>query len=150
MTALDDVYHEMAQSLLELEEACLTILRDLAKFESYAGSYAANRILRKLSTLGLWIVDITKSLYKEHQGSGYVCVFLREQDGIKVHWVENREIVADKSWYASGGSTVLSPQEAIDIIRQLIEDLQSNNWVDVVEWLNMYGKSPGLDFNKFT
>jgi len=149
MTALGYVYHEMAQFLTELEETCLTILRDLGEFENYAGSYAVNRLLRKLSILGYWIADITKSLYKEHKGSGYVCVFLNKQNGLKAYWVEDRETVADKSWYASGGSTVLSPQEVINIICKLIEDLQSNNWVKAVEWLKTYGKSPGLDFSKF-
>ena len=149
MTALGDVYHEMAQSLMELEEACLTILRDLGEFENYAGSYAVNRILRKLLIIGYWIIDLTTSLYKEHKGSGYVCVFLRKQGGVKVCWVEDREIVADKSWYASCGSTVLSPEEVIDVVCQLINELRLNNWVKVIEWLKTYGKSPGLDFSKF-
>jgi hypothetical protein len=150
MTPPNDVYQEMAQSLLESEETCLTILRDLVEFENYASSYAKNMILQKLSILGQWIVDITKLLYEEHKGGGYVCVFLKEQGGISVRWVEDREIVTDKSWYASCGSTVLSPEEVIDIISGLIEQLKVNNWIEVVKWLNTYGKSPGLDFSKLT
>jgi hypothetical protein len=150
MTAPNDVYQEMAQSLLELEEACLSILKDLGEFENYAGSYSKNIILQKLSILAARMVDITKSLYEEHKGSGYVCAFLREQEGITVLWVEDREIVEDKSWYATCGSTVLSPEEVIDIICGLTEQLKANNWVEVVEWLNTYGKYPGLDFSRLT
>jgi hypothetical protein len=149
MSAPNDVYQEMTQSLMELEEACLRILKDLGEFENYAGSYADNRILRQLVILGHWIIDLTKSLYEEHQGKGYVCVFLSKQNGLKAYWVEDRETVADKSWYASCGSTVLSPEEVIDIVCRFIEDLRSNNWVTVVEWLKIYGKSPGLNFSKF-
>lgn len=149
MSALGDVCYEMAQVLTELERACLTILRDLGEFENYTSLYAVNRILRKLSILGYWVISITKSLYEENQGSGYVCVFLSKQNGVTAHWVEDRETVADKSGFASFGSTVLSPEEVIDIICKLINDLGSNNWVMVVEWLKTYGKSPGLDFSKF-
>ena len=84
------------------------------------------------------------------QGKGYVCVFLTQKEGITVHWVENKEIVADKSWFEAYGSKVLSPDEAIFIICEMVDEIVSNNWVKVMEWLNKYGKSPGLDFDKFS
>ena len=150
MSALSSACQELRQVLAKVEGRCQVILESISEFNDHAGSYLLVRLSRKLTILGRWIIGLTKRFYEEHKGSGYVCVFLTERDGITVHWIENKEIVADKAWFASQGSTVLSVEEAIDTICQLINDLGSNNWVKVVDWLKIYGKSPGLDFSKFS
>ena len=148
MSALSDACQELRQVLAKVEGQCQVVLESIGLFNDHASSYALVRLSRKLAILGYWIIGLTKQLYEEHKGDGYVCVFLTKRDGITVHWVEDKKIVADKSWFASFGSTVLSVEGAIDIICQLIKELGSNNWPKVVDWLSMYGKSPGLDFSK--
>lgn len=149
MSVLSGKCQELRQVLAKVEGQCQVMLEDISEFDNHAGSYALIRISRKLAILGYWIIALTKRLYEEHKGGGYVCVFFTERDGITVHWIQNKEIVADKAWFASHGSTVLSVEKAIDTICQLINDLGSNNWIKVVEWLKIHGKSPGLDFSKF-
>ena len=149
MSELSCTCQELRQVLVELEGQCHEVLGSIGEFNDHATSYLPVKISRKLAILGYWIIGLAKRLYEEHKGSGYVCVFLTERDGITVHWIENKEIVADKAWFASHGSIVLSVEEAISTIGQLINDLGLNNWVKVVEWLKIYGKSPGLDFSKF-
>jgi hypothetical protein len=149
VSALSDVCRELQQVLAKVEGQCQVALESIGEFNDHVGSYLLVRLSRKLAILGYWTIELTKRLYEEHKGSGYVCVFLTEHNGITVHWIENEEIVADKAWFASHGSTVISVEKAIDTICQFINDLGSNNWVKVVEWLKTYGKSPGLDFSKF-
>ena len=149
MSVLSGTCQELRQVLAKVEGQCQVALESIGEFNDRAGSYLLVRLSRKLAILGYWTIGLAKRLYEGHIGSGYVCVFLTERDGITVHWIENKEIVADKAWFASHGSIVLSVEEAISTIGQLINDLGLNNWVKVVEWLKIYGKSPGLDFSKF-
>jgi len=149
MEPLKETCGELEKVLSHIENDCQVILTSLTGFEDYVGSYAVQRLGRKLQILSCWIIAQAESLYEQHKSQGYVCVFLSEARGINILWVEREEIVADKAWFASYGSTVLSVEKAIDTICQLINDLGSNNWVKVVEWLKTYGKSPGLDFSKF-
>jgi len=149
MKTLGESCHELEKVLSCIEDDCQLILTSLDKFEGYVGSYAIGRLIRKLTILGAWIIAQAESLYEQHNGQGYVCVFLSEARGMNVLWIETEEIVANKARFASYGSTVLSVEKAIDTICQLISDLGSNNWVKVVEWLKIYGKSPGLDFSNF-
>ena len=149
MSVLTGTCQELRQALAKVEGQCQVALESISEFNDHAGSYLLVRLSRKLTILGYWIIGLTERLKKEHKGGGYVCVFLTERDGITVHWIENEKIVADKAWFASRGSTVLSVEKAIDTVCQLINDLGSNDWGKVVEWLKVYGKSPGLDFSKF-
>lgn len=150
MSALSDACQELRQVLAKVEGQCQVVLESIGEFNDHASSYALVRLSRKLAILGYWIIGLTKRLYEEHKGGGYVCVFLTESNGVTVHWIENEEIVADKAWFASQGSTVLSVDEAINTIVQLTNELALNHWAKVVHWLNRYGKSPGLDFSKFS
>ena len=149
MSVLSGTCQELRQVLAKVEGQCQVALESISEFNDHAGSYLLVKLSRKLAILGYRTIGLAKRLYEEHKGSGYVCVFLTERDGITVHWIENKEIVADKAWFASHGSIVLSVEEAISTIGQLINDLGLNNRVKVVEWLKIYGKSPGLDFSKF-
>jgi len=149
MEMLKEICSEVEKVLDHVENDCQVIIHSLNDFGNYVSSYAAWRLGRKLQILGSWIIVLVEGLYKEHKGKGYVCVFLTQKEGITVHWVETKKIVADKSWFEAYGSKVLSPEEAIGIICEMVDEIVSNNWVKVMEWLNKYGKSPGLDFSKF-
>jgi hypothetical protein len=144
VSVLSSTCQELRQVLAKVEGQCQVALESIGEFNDHAGSYLLVRLGRKLAILGYWTIGLAKRLYEEHKGSGYVCVFLTEREGITVHWID-----ANKAWFGSQGSTVLSVEEAITTIGQLINDLGSNNWVKAVEWLKTHGKSPGLDFSKF-
>jgi len=146
---LGDVCYEMVQALTGIESECLNMLRSLAQFESYADSYVVKRLSDKLMILAHWILSVAQSLYEEHEGQGYVCIFLSEAKGITIHWVEEEEIVADKAWFEAGGFKVLSVDQAMDIISDMLQELASGNWAKVADWLKKYGKSSGLDFGRF-
>jgi len=149
VSALSDTCQELRQVLAKIEGQCQIVLESIGEFNDHASLYPLLRLSRKLTILGYWTSGLSKRLYEEHKGGGYVCVFFTERNGITVHWIENKEIVADKAGLKSHGFAVLSVEQAINTICQLITDLRSNNWVKVVEWLKIYGKSPGLDFSKF-
>ena len=150
MGELRESCHKLENVLDQVEAKCGVFITDLKDFNNYVASYALYRLCRKLQIIASWITVCVERLYEEHNGEGHVCVFLTQKAGVTVHWVETREIVADKAYYQAYGSIVLSPEEAIVIIAQLIDGLVLNNWAEAIDWLNKYGKSPGLDFDKFS
>lgn len=150
MKTLGESCHALEKVLSCIGDDCQLILTSLDRFESCVCSYAIGRLIRKLRILGAWMIAQAESLYEQHKSQGYVCVFLSEARGINVLWVEKGEIVADKAYFEAYGSKVLSLEEATEIIIDLLNELASGNWATVVDWVNRYGKSPGLDFDKFS
>jgi len=150
MEALEESCRELKQVLDHVEHYCQIILTSLTEFEEYMTTYAAGRLRRKLDILGSWVNALAELRYKEHENQGYVCVFLSEANGFNVYWVKEKAIVADKAYYAQNGSKVLSVEEATGIILNMMNNLASGNWVEVLDWVKKYAKSPGLDFNKYS
>jgi hypothetical protein len=144
VSLLQDACNELWQRLNQAEAECQIILAGLIEFEGHADLYVISRLMKKLLILDQWILSETKRLYVEHQGNGYVCFFLTERDGLTAYWVEDEKIGADKARWVSYGAFVISPEAALDFIRQLGEHLKFNDWPTVVDWLRKYGKSPGL------
>ncbi|MBA7505955.1 hypothetical protein ES706_04635 [subsurface metagenome] len=149
METLNESCRELKQVLGHVEHWCQIILTGLTEFEEYMTTYAAERLRRKLDILGSWVNALAELRYKEHENQGYVCVFLSEANGFSVYWVKEKAIVADKAYYAQNGSKVLSVEEASSLIDGIMGQLGSGNWVEVVDWVKKYAKSPGLDFNKY-
>lgn len=150
MGILAETCQELKQTLADIENQCQIILDNVQQFDKRVSSYARERLVRKLSILGNWIIVCEKHLYEIHGGEGYVCVFQSEANGFGVHWVKEEEIVADKAYYKQTGSTVLIVEEATRIILNMMNELASGNWATVVDWVYKYGKSPGLDFSKIS
>ena len=150
METLNESCRELKQVLGHVEQRCQIILTGLTEFEEYMTTYAAERLRRKLDILGSWVNALAELRYKEHENQGYVCVFLKETTGFSVYWVKEEEIVADKAYYGQNGSRVLSVEEATGIILNMMNNLASGNWVEVLDWVKKYAKSPGLDFNKYS
>ena len=148
-TSLQDSCRELGEVLSRVQDGCETILADLRRFESYMALYGVRRLVRRLAILSSWVSWVAESLYREHEGQGYVCVFLSERQGVHILWVEREKLVANRERYRADGFTVLSVEEMVDIMEDLVRELDSGNWAKVVDWLNRYGKSPGLDFERF-
>ena len=150
MQHLIDRCHEFRQSLARLGGICQRIQDNVEQFDNIMESYAFQRLFRRLYLLSGWILAYAKSLYIQHQGQGYVCVFLKETNGFSVYWVKEEKIVADKAYYAQNGSKVLSVEEASSLIDGIMGQLGSGNWAEVVDWVKKYAKSPGLVLSKYS
>lgn len=144
MLTLQDACTELGQRLNQAEGECQAILASLSDYKGYAELYVISNLVKKLLILDQLVLSETNRLYKEHQGKGYVCVFLNERDGLVPYWVEDEKLIADKARWASYGSIVTSPEATLYFIRQLGEHFESDDWPTVVDWLRKYGKSPGL------
>jgi len=150
MLTLKDSCQELQQRLAQVEGQCQDISNILLEFEDHVSLHIASRLNRKLRIPATWIIVRAEALYEEHEGEGHVCVFFSKREGITLHWVERKEIVADRAWFVSYGLKVVSVPEAADTIAEMADELASDNWAKVVGWLSNYGKSPGLDFTKFS
>ena len=140
---------DLVQVLSRVEARCRDVLACVEMFDGYVGSHLRNRLLRRLAILAIWTKSRTELLYRDHRGQGHVTVFLTERDGVITEWVETERLVADRSWYASRGVTVVTVAEFIGILGVLVEELAAGNWEKVVMWLNTYGRSPSLDFEEY-
>ncbi len=150
METIEESCRESKQVLGHVEHCCQLILTSLTEFEEYTTTYAAGRLRHKLDILGSWVNALAELRYKEHENHGYVCVFLSEANGFSVYWVKEKAIVADKAYFAQNSSKVLSVEEATDIILNMMNNLASGNWVEVLDWLKKYARSLGLDFSKYS
>ena len=148
MEVVRESCRKLEQVLGGIEKNCHEIVACVDEFDRYVGHCALDRLSRKLVILAGWVVARTQCLYKEHQGQGYVSVFVNEREGVNVLWVKDEEIVADKEYYKGHGSTVLSVGEANYLLFNLNRELASGNWAKVVDWIKRYGRSPGLDFGE--
>jgi hypothetical protein len=108
MGSLGESRAELERVLERVEQNCREILNAVDKFDHHISSYALVRLSNKLITLAAWVTARVQVLREEHQGQGYVCVFLNEWDGLNALWVEDEELVADKAYYSSHGSVVLT------------------------------------------
>ena len=150
METIEETCRVLKQVLRHLGHCCQLILTNLNESEEYLATYAAGCLRRKLDILGSWVNALAELRYKEHENRGYVCVFLSEANGFNVYWVKEKAIVADKAYYAQTGSKVLSVEEATGIILNMLNNLASGNWTEVLDWVKKYAKSPGLDFSKYS
>ena len=87
MGILAETCHELKKALADIENQCQIILDNVQQFDKHVNSYARERLTRKLSILGNWIIVCEKHLYEIHGGEGYVGVFLSDTNGFNVHWV---------------------------------------------------------------
>jgi hypothetical protein len=149
MPTVNNVCLELEQTLSKLEDRCHKIIGEMTKFDSYVASYAIERLTSRLRILEGWIIAWAEHLYEEHDKQGYVCVFFNVIKGITIKWVEDAELVADKAWNAKFGNTVLSVEESVNMIENNLVYLAQGDWERVIEWVKLYGKSPGLDFDKY-
>lgn len=132
-----------------MQDTCRTRLASLDRFENYVNTCLVARLAHRLVVLTWWVGWKAELLSREHKGEGYVCLFLSEKEGLFAYWVEKPELVANKAGFQASGYTVLSQTEFIDIVMAMNQEWSSGNWANVVDWMNRYGKSPGLDFNRF-
>lgn len=148
MESMDLRRSEVERVLTHAEESCQEILDSVNKFDHYMGYYALGVLTNKLQDLAVWVVARAQILYKEHQGRGYVAVFISEREGVHALWVEDEKLVADRAYYKARGSTVLTVEELGRLLFDLSRKLVVGEWEEVLDWIKRYGKSPGLDFSK--
>ena len=81
MSVLSGTCQELRQVLAKVEGHCQVALESIGEFNYHTGSYLLVRLSRKLAILGFWAIVLTKQLYDEHKGGGYVCVdrYIAEQ-----------------------------------------------------------------------
>ena len=139
MTVLQDICHRFERSLEEVSRQCETMLIDLDEFERTLDFKPVEIVGKRLLVVAYWIKMSELTRYEEHGGKGYVYVVIMENGKLVPYWFENKLTVADKKWWKSHGSTILSIEETINTIEGLQHDMVSGRWTDVVEWIRRCG-----------
>ena len=150
MAEMEDARRELEHVLTAVSYECQQILTRVQAFEDYAGSYLTGRLRLKLFVIRDWITAQSNRLYREHGSGGCVGIFFRDQNGIEPIWAEKKSLLDDKSCYARFGTTVFLLEEFLEIICQLDNALNVNDWCKVLEWLRKYDRSQRVDFTKLT
>lgn len=139
MKMFQDLYLSLEQGLEEVSRQCKAVLTEFDEFESNMALQPVEIVGRRLYVIACWIASSVLARREEHHGKGYACVVILEKGELITWWVENKSIVANTSWWKAQGITILSIEESLDMISELVSELGSGNWSDVVSWINKCG-----------
>lgn len=134
-----DVYLSLEQGLEEVSKQCKAVFTEFYEFKSNMALWPVEIVGRRLCVIACWIASSVLARREEHHGKGYACVVILEKGELITWWVENKRIVANKNWWKSQGITILSIEETLDMISELVSELGSGNWSDVVSWIKRCG-----------
>ena len=127
----------LEQMLQDVSSECRSFSLELKKLNQCT-SEAAEQLKLVLTGIVSEIKRLEKSLYLQHGGIGYVFLFMGINDGMTMHWVARKDIVADKYRFRNEGWTVVSVREVLNIIVELLEKLDSGNLAEAIRWINNY------------
>ena len=146
---LGDICGELKQVLVQLECECQSMSTRVRGFEGFAASYITGELRRKLKIVADFVTARAESLYKQaelvykHEGRGHVFVLLRKGYGISLSWAPRDTVASARNQIEAAGYTVSSVEEVTGTITELMDELDSGNWVKAIEWLREYGRLLG-------
>jgi len=131
------------QQLHDASNECSSFSMELKSFNQCTRESAKQL---KLVLMGIVneIKRLEKSLYLQHDGIGYVFLFIGINGGMTMHWVGRKGIVADKYRLRNEGLTVVSISEVLNTIAGLLENLDLGNLAETITWINNYRTQPLL------
>ena len=132
----------------EMSHRCQAYISRLDIFDMWVTQCMWRTLMAKLGFLAMNIGAWKQVLEEQHSGKGEIVVFMSNQKGITLWWVEDPRLVADRDWYKQCGYTVMSFDEVLRLITQKISDALSGHWLPVLEWLQTYGNISGLDIRE--
>ena len=139
MTVLKDICHRFEQILKESSRQCESMLADLDELERNMVIKPIEIVGNRLLVIAYWAQSLALERYEEHGGKGYVYVVIMKDGQLIPSWFKNKLTVADKKWWKTQSSTILSIDETINTIKGLQHDMASGMWADVVEWIRRCG-----------
>ncbi|MBA7513937.1 hypothetical protein ES705_05955 [subsurface metagenome] len=131
------------QLLHDASNECCSFSLELKKFNQCT-SESAKQLKLVLMGIVNEIKRLEKSLYLQHDGIGYVFLFMGINGGMTMHWVGRKGIVADKYRLRNEGLTVVSISEVLNTIAGLLENLDLGNLAEAITWINNYRTQPLL------
>ena len=137
MGALTDVCRELEQVLHNVADGCQTFSLAIDQVNERTME-AAIALKFRLLAIGDDLLRSEKSLYLQHSGKGHVFLLMGANGGLNMHWVETKEVVADR--HAIPGRTVVSVNEVLNIITDLMAKVDSGKRAEALLWLNAYGR----------
>ncbi len=148
MESLHDSCVHLQAVLSSIDDFCQTMLNRMDVFEQYIQKYAVLELTARLRLLAMEIDARKEAIYQSWCRMGYVLILMDDREGIRPHWVVNRDLVADRAYYAACGLTVLSLEEALEIITQKINEALAGNWASALDWYQRYGRPPWLNVDE--
>ena len=138
MSSLVDSCEVLGQNLIEANRQCKDMKDELDQFTAIVSTVPPAMMKLRLTTIACQIVAQAFTLRTKHDGKGFVYV-MAGRNALDVHWSQHEYSNKDKEWFESRGF-LIAPPEAIDLIaKQFIEQLDSGEWMETVNWLNQYG-----------
>ena len=143
MKTVENTCWKFEQQLHDESNECCSFSLELKKFNQCT-SESAEQLKLVLTGIVNEIKCLEKSLYLQHDGIGYVFLFMGINGGMTMHWVGRKGIVADKHRFRNEGWTVVSISEALNTIAGLLENLDLGNLAEAITWINNYRIQPLL------
>lgn len=134
---------KLEQLLHDVSNECCSFSLELKKLNQCT-SESAEQLKVVLAGIVNEIKRSEKSLYLQHDGIGYVFLFMGINGGMTMHWVGRKDIVADKYRFHNEGWMVVSISEVLNTIAGLLEKLALGNLAEAITWINNYRTQPLL------
>ena len=147
MSSMNGMQEELRRSLLEINNQCQDLRKDIAVFVNNVSTLPAAKIKIRLSVMRLQITEQTSKLHITHDWKGVVYAMMTDTL-LNFYWAEKEFPIEVKEDLKRKGYLVLSTEEIVKMIDHLSDGIDSGQSAEAVEWINRYETSLALKTKK--
>ncbi len=147
MNPMDDIYIMLCQSLLEIDNQCQDLRKDIAVFVHIASTLPAAIVNIRLSVMSIQITMQASRLLNSHDVEGAIFVMMSDTV-LSIQWIEKELLIESKGDYKISGYLTLSLEQIVKMIEHLADGIDSGQPAEAVEWINRYEPSLALEVKK--
>ncbi|MFC2040682.1 hypothetical protein ACFLTW_05930 [Chloroflexota bacterium] len=140
MNSMNGIQEVLCHSLLEINNQCQGLRKDIAEFVNNVSILPAAMVNIRLSVMSINISMLISQLYNSHDGKGVVYAMMSDAL-LRIYWAENEFPIEIKEDSKRKGYLILSPEEIAKMVEQLADGIDSGQFAEAVEWINQYEPS---------
>ena len=137
MKTMASTCRKLEQLLNDVSSECRSFSLELRKLNQCT-SEGAEQLKLVLMGIVNEIKRSENSLYLQHDGLGYVFLFMGINGEMTMHWIGRKDIVADRYRFRNKGWTVVSISEVLSIIDGLLGKLDLGDLAEAITWIHNY------------
>ncbi len=148
MNSMNGINEVLRHNLLEINNQCQSLRQDIAEFVNIMSTLPAEMVKTRLSAMSILIEMQTSRLHDRHGEEGVV-YFMMTDTLLSAQWA-GKEFSIEKAKETLGreGYRILSPEEIVKMVEQLLDKVDSGQFAEAVEWINQYEPFLAFDAKK--
>ncbi len=140
MNSKNSIQEVLYHSLMEINNQCQSLRQDIAEFVNSVSTLPAVMIKTRLSAMSIRIKTQASQLLYSHDWKGIVYVMMSDTL-LGIYWAENEFPIENKEDLKRKGYWILSPEEIVKMVEQLLDKVDSGQCAEAVEWINRHETS---------